>query len=153
MREELCPCDRCDGEDADCLNCRALRDWMENKEVMSKSVIKRLAVQRPYKIREAFEATNLKLNLTVNGVELPKDKKETILFFGFKAGYNALYLESGKDQRNAARSQAEAAKHLDSIKELEQQIESMKSDIETFIQEYSGDELTGALCYWLNHHA
>ena len=57
--------------------------------VMSKSVIKRLAVQRHDKIREAFESNNLKLNLTVNGVELPKDKKDTILFFGFKAGYKS----------------------------------------------------------------
>ena len=40
--------------------------------------------------------------------------------------------------------------HLDHVKELEQQIEQMITQIEKFIQKYECDDLTAALTYFLN---
>lgn len=39
--------------------------------------------------------------------------------------------------------------YLKALSEAETKIEAMTKEIERFIQEYSGDDLTGSLCYWL----
>lgn len=32
MQYDIDPCDRCDGEDADCLGCSHHREWIEEQE-------------------------------------------------------------------------------------------------------------------------
>ena len=90
-------------------------------------------------IREAFEKEDIPvdLNLWLIGEDehIKKLHMQQLLFIGFKSGYKS-----------------EFAKYQAEIEEFKDMFDNMTSDIQRFIEEYAGDDLTGALVYWLNKY-